>query len=175
MFIFGGTAGVRRTTVIGIPLNQMEGNIYVIFIITTLGAAKRTTEKLFFTVTPHRLCNSRGPPSPPPDQPSGHRRRSAPRIPSQPRHEGRPRSRLFSHVIDLIIINVAAKRMKERILYLQYRRPPPQPLPRKGNRGYSSSVARLKQASKGPHELAPQPASSSEALCNAPHGGSSLE
>ena len=172
MFIFGGTAGVRRTTVIGIPLKRMEGNIYVIFIITTLGAAKRTTEKLFFAVTPHRLCNIHGPPSPPPDQTSGHRRRSAPRIPSPPRHEGLPCSRLFSRVIDIIIINRAAKRMKERILYLQY--PPPRPLTRQGKRGYSSSEARLKQASKGLHNSAPQPASSSEALCNAPHGGSSL-
>ena len=154
MFIFGGTAGFRRTTVVRIPPKGTEGKISIIFIISTVKAVKRTTEKLFFEVPPHRLCNSGGPPSPSSYRPSGQRKRSATSITSPPRHKESPPSRLFSHVIALIIVNRSPKRMKERIFSVQFL--PQQALPRRGNRGYSSSGARLKQASKGTHESSPQ-------------------
>ena len=46
-------AGMRRTTVIVIPLEGTKEKIYGVFIITTVGVADMTTEKLFLAVNPH--------------------------------------------------------------------------------------------------------------------------
>ena len=62
--------GGRSTSVVGIPLEGIEGNIDVVVVISTIGAAERTKEKLVFAVSAHRLRNSRGPPSPSSDRPS---------------------------------------------------------------------------------------------------------
>ena len=49
-FIFGGTAGARRSTVVRIRPKGTERNISGIFVIATVGTAQRTMEKLVFAV-----------------------------------------------------------------------------------------------------------------------------
>ena len=51
-FIVGGTAGGRRSTVVGIPLKETEMNIAGIFVIATVGATQRTKKKLVFAFLP---------------------------------------------------------------------------------------------------------------------------
>ena len=84
-FIVGGTAGSRRSTVVGISTKGKERHIAVLFVTATVVAAQRNTEKLVFAVSTHRLHNSCGPPSPLSDRPSRQMRRSATSIPSSPR------------------------------------------------------------------------------------------
>ena len=51
--------GARRSTVVGIPPKGLERNIARSVVVATAEAVQRTTEKLVFAVSPHRLCNSR--------------------------------------------------------------------------------------------------------------------
>ena len=55
VFIVRGTAGGRRSTVVRIPPKVTENNIAGIVVIAIVVAAQRTTEKLVFVVSPHRL------------------------------------------------------------------------------------------------------------------------
>ena len=61
VFIVGVTAGDRRSTVVGIPPKGTERKTTEIFVIATVGAAQRTTDKLVSSVYLHRLLNSCGP------------------------------------------------------------------------------------------------------------------
>ena len=75
---------VGLPSLVSLPREQ-RGKISGIFIIATVGAAQGTTEKLVFSVFPHRLRNTRGYPLPPPDRTSVQSRHSTPSTPSSPR------------------------------------------------------------------------------------------
>ena len=62
--------GARRFIVVRISPKGMERNISGSSVIATVGTAQRTTEKLIFAVSPHRLRNFCGAPSTPSDCPS---------------------------------------------------------------------------------------------------------
>ena len=54
--------GARRSTVVGIPPKGLERNIARSVVVATAEAVQRTTDKLVFAVSPHRLYNSPGSP-----------------------------------------------------------------------------------------------------------------
>ena len=130
----------------------MEGNIDGIFIIATVGSAKRTTEKLFFVAPPLASKMVVDP----------HRHRQ---IGWVDRWEA-----LFPAVSPHCSTSRPCSHLLRRATTSS-----PQPLTWRGHRRYISWGARFKQVSKRPNESSPQLDYSSEDPSKAPHCGQSLE